>query len=103
MSIQETIYEKLRLHVNPDHLEVINESHLHSVPKGSESHFRIIVVSNIFENLSLLKRHRKIQDILNCEISMIRAVSLHTLTQQEWEVRKNELSRSPACAHGPQA
>ena len=29
----------------PLHLEVTNESHMHSVPAGSETHFKVIVVS----------------------------------------------------------
>ena len=29
----------------PEHLELVNESHMHSVPPGSESHFKAVVVS----------------------------------------------------------
>ena len=31
------------------HLDVVNESHKHNVPKGSESHFNLLVVSDAFE------------------------------------------------------
>ena len=31
------------------HLNVVNESHKHNVPKGSESHFNVLVVSDTFE------------------------------------------------------
>ena len=31
------------------HLDVVNESHKHNVPKGSESHFNVLVVSDAFE------------------------------------------------------
>lgn len=31
------------------HLNVVNESHKHNVPKGSESHFNVLVVSDAFE------------------------------------------------------
>ena len=31
------------------HLDVVNESHKHNVPKGSESHFNVLIVSETFE------------------------------------------------------
>ena len=34
---------------NPAHLEVINLSHMHSVPENSETHFKVILVSPIFD------------------------------------------------------
>lgn len=33
--------------LSPSHLEVVNESYMHNVPKGSESHFKVLVVSFI--------------------------------------------------------
>ena len=46
----EQIKEKLTKHLMPTQLEVINESHQHNVPPGSESHFKIIIVSQAFES-----------------------------------------------------
>ena len=37
VSMQSTIEEKLRNNFQPTHLEVVNESFKHNVPKGSES------------------------------------------------------------------
>jgi stress-induced morphogen len=31
------------------HFDVVNESHKHNVPNGSESHFNVLVVSDAFE------------------------------------------------------
>jgi stress-induced morphogen len=54
---------------NPVFLDVINESHKHNVPKGSESHFKVIVVSEEFEGLSLIKRHRAVNHTLAEELA----------------------------------
>ena len=52
MSLQALIEEKLRAEIEPCHLEVINESHMHNAPAGAESHFKVIVVSEKFEGMS---------------------------------------------------
>lgn len=49
--IVKTIHENLK----PMHLEVVNESYMHNVPKGSETHFKVLVVSDVFEDLPLIK------------------------------------------------
>ncbi|WP_186646330.1 BolA family protein [Fluviispira vulneris] len=100
MNIQSTIENKLKDKFNPSYLKVENESYMHSVPKGSETHFRIEIVTNIFENLSLLKRHRLMNEILAEEFSIIRACSLHTFTQNEWEKRNFTTIESPNCMGG---
>ncbi|XP_073780991.1 bolA-like protein 1 isoform X1 [Danio rerio] len=41
--VETTIRTKLSKALNPEHLEVINESHMHAVPPGSESHFKVLV------------------------------------------------------------
>ena len=45
MSMQERIDQKLREGFAPVLLEVENESHGHNVPRGSETHFRVLLVS----------------------------------------------------------
>lgn len=54
-SITETIINKLKGHLKPLHLDVINESYMHNVPKGAETHFKVHVVSDKFSNLPLIK------------------------------------------------
>ena len=53
MSLQALIEEKLRAELEPCHLEVINESGMHNAPAGAESHFKVIVVSEKFEGVSI--------------------------------------------------
>ena len=76
---------------------VVNESFKHAVPKGSESHFLIQIVSNVFEEKNLLKRHRIVQAALNPVIDRIKAISLHTHTFQEHSKMDSSNLTSPNC------
>lgn len=53
--IENAIVEALTTNLNPIHIEVVNESYMHNVPKNSESHFKVLVVSEKFQDLTLLK------------------------------------------------
>lgn len=53
--IQTAITEAIIDELQPIHYEVINESYMHNVPKGAESHFKVLVVSSKFESLPLIK------------------------------------------------
>nr|CAD7444044.1 unnamed protein product [Timema bartmani] len=53
--VESIIRQKLTSCLSPVHLEVINESYMHNAPKGSESHFKVVVVSEKFESLPLIK------------------------------------------------
>ena len=44
MSVKAVIEDKLRRNFDPLHLDVVNESYLHNVPAGSESHFKVMIV-----------------------------------------------------------
>ena len=52
MSMQQQIQEKISNAIACKHLNVINESHMHSA--GTESHFKVIVVSEGFTGKRLL-------------------------------------------------
>ena len=75
MSIQETIESKLTQALQPERLQVINESHLHAGHQPSfdgvgETHFRIRVVSARFEGLSRIERHRLVNELLEHELAV---------------------------------
>lgn len=53
MSLQALIEEKLTAELGPSHLEVINESGDHGAREGTESHFKVIVVSDKFDGGSI--------------------------------------------------
>ena len=101
MTTQDTIYSKLSHALSPIHLEVVNESHKHNVPPGSESHFKVIVVSAQFQGKALIARHRSINNLLADELnSGVHALSLHTTTPSEWEARNGKVAQSPPCLQG---
>ena len=89
--------------LQPDYLNVINESHRHNVPEGSESHFKIIVTSQEFEGRNLLARHRRMNEILADELkNHIHALALHTFSpkDKEWQEQSDKIRQSPPCPGG---
>ncbi len=101
MTMQETIRNKIQQDLNPMHLEVVNESHMHNVPEGSESHFKVTVVSDSFQGEKLIARHRVINKLLADELRTgIHALALHTLTPDEWFEKGGRVPASPECLGG---
>ncbi|UYV78917.1 hypothetical protein LAZ67_17000258 [Cordylochernes scorpioides] len=101
-SIGDQITEILNQNFNPKLLKVINESHMHNVPKGSETHFRVCVVSHKFENQSLINRHRMVQNLLAdyMKNGPIHALSIETLTPAQMEKEGIKNTQSPQCRGG---
>ena len=105
MTTQETITTKLKTAFSPEHLEVINESFMHNVPEGSESHFKIIIVCDDFKDKMLIARHRLVNKVLQDELNKeqseggIHALALHTMTMEEW-FKKGKAADSPECMGG---
>ena len=101
MSIQAQIESKLEAAFAPTFFEVLNESHMHNVPPGSESHFKVTVVSDQFNGRALVARHRLVNKALAEELAgQIHALALHTLTPDEWFERAGETPDSPQCMGG---
>ncbi|VTO29185.1 cell division protein BolA [Klebsiella pneumoniae] len=67
--IREQIEAKLRAAFDPMYLEVVDESYRHNVPAGSESHFKVVLVSDRFTGERFLNRHRMIYGTLTEELS----------------------------------
>lgn len=103
MSLRENrIKEILSKALEPLHLEVENESHMHSVPANSETHFKVLAVSKKFEGLSRIDRQRLINSLLQEELkSGLHALTQKTMTPAEWEAQKEKLNfESPECLGG---
>lgn len=80
MNRKEIIEMKLSV-LNPHFLEIIDESALHAGHAGNpngdaESHFAIKIASKEFNNLSMVKQHRIINNILKDEFD----TGLHALS-----------------------
>ncbi|MCY3884236.1 MAG: BolA/IbaG family iron-sulfur metabolism protein [Gammaproteobacteria bacterium] len=100
MSVQLTIETKLAS-LDPSHMEVVNESNNHSVPPGSESHFKVVLVSSKFEGMRLIQRHRVVHELLAEELEgSVHALALHLYTDSDWTKRFGNAPKSPPCLGG---
>jgi len=101
MNRRERIQEQLQSVLSLTHLEVTDESHMHNVPAGAESHFKVVVVSESFAEHSLVARHRLVNKALQGEFeSGLHALALHTWTPQEWFEKGGIAPDSPQCMSG---
>ena len=101
MIVSNTIREKLEKAFNPQVLEVLNESGNHNVPAGSESHFRVVVITEGFSGKGRLQRHRAILATLRDEIDgPVHALAIDAFTPEEWSARGGEANKSPDCLGG---
>jgi len=104
MNIEGTIGKTLSEALQPTHLEVINESDNHNVPANSETHFKVVIVSQAFNGESLIKRHRQINTLLAKQLAGgVHALSLHTMTPDEWARKNGQVAESPECLGGGKA
>ena len=104
MRVQRSIETKVTEELKPVYLDVTNESSMHNVPPDSESHFKLVIVSEKFVGLTRVKRHQTINGILEKELREdLHALSMETLTAEEWEQRHGRTFDSPSCLGGGQA
>jgi len=98
MSAYETIVSQLNLSFDVKNLFLENESFMHSVPLNSETHFKLVIVSKDFTELTNVKRHQSIYNALNDTMSKIHALSIQAFTPDEY-LRNPIILKSPDCAN----
>jgi stress-induced morphogen len=99
----EVIDGKLRAALGPEHLVLVNESYMHSVPAGSETHWNLIVVSTRFEGASRVDRQRLVNAALADELARgaVHALTMKTLTPAEWQAAGGAVTNAaPLCKGG---
>lgn len=96
MSKQDLIVTALA-DLQPEHLEVLDESHMHS--RGLETHYKAVIVSPLFAGLNAVKRHQKVYATVGELMGQIHALALHTYTPEEWAAQ-GEAPASPTCRGG---
>ena len=78
--IEKNILRKLEKELNPELIEIKDESHLHANhnPSAKEggTHFKIKIISKKFKGKSRIEKHRIVNDILENEFKK----GLHALT-----------------------
>ena len=78
--VKKNILSKLKKHLEPSFIEVIDESHLHANhnpdAKNGGTHFKVKIISNTFKDKSKIEKHRIVHEILDYELKN----GLHALT-----------------------
>jgi stress-induced morphogen len=100
MSRADLLRSALEQGLSPTYLEIVNESFKHSVKPGSETHFKVVVVSAAFEGLGPLKRHRRVNDVVaEAFRAGLHALSIHARTPEEWAASPESMA-TPDCLGG---
>ena len=82
--IEKNIINTLNKNMSISSLKIVNESFMHNAPINSETHFKIVIVSNDFDNLSLLDRHKLVYKNLGTLVNKIHAISIHSFNFSIW-------------------
>ena len=103
MSVAQIIEAKISAGFNVGEYSLANESHMHSGP-ATDSHFKLVLVSNDFSGKRLVQRHQMVYKILAEEMQHpVHALAMHLYTQEEWQKRQGEVADSPTCQGGSKA
>lgn len=95
--MQQQIEQKLHDGITINHLVIENESHMHSGP-ATDSHFKVVMVSEVFEGVRPVARHQMIYKILADELAgAVHALALHLYTPTEWLAKGEVIPESPQC------
>ena len=98
--VENRIVSKLSETFKPVHLQVINESHMHSVPPDSETHFKVVLAADSFIGKRQVQRHQAIYACLADDLKNgIHALALHTFSPDEW-IAAATVPASPNCMGG---
>ena len=103
MKMQMQIDQRIKDEVNVHHMTLENESYMHNVPEGSESHFKLVLVADVFEGKRLVQRHQFVYNVLKEEMTGIHALAMHLYSIKEWEGRNAIAPSSPKCHGGEKA
>lgn len=101
--IETTLKERLQDALTPSYLAVTNESFMHNVPANAETHFKVVVVSAVFDNCRKVARHQRIYGLIgDLMAGELHALALHTYTPDEWQA-VGGAPDSPNCRGGSAA
>ena len=97
-TIEDTIKSLLIDNFNPSLLSVTNESFMHNVSDGAESHFKVVIVTDDFKDLREIQRHKVIYKALQEPMKSIHALSIYAFSEEEYQ-KNPQVIDSPNCAH----
>lgn len=90
MSVAQSLEAKLTERFGPVHLDIIDESAMHAGHAGArpegETHFRVVVVSDVFTGESRIARQRLVHETLADDLAgPVHALSLSLHTPEEYQ------------------
>ena len=97
-TIENTIKDLLIDTFDPSMLSIINESFMHNVPAGSESHFKVVIVSDNFNDIKDIKRHQAVYKALQDVMKSIHALSIYAFNENEYKDNP-QIIDSPNCVN----
>ncbi|MCB5160316.1 BolA family protein [Marinomonas algarum] len=100
MTIQSQIEQRIQDALPVHFMTLENESYMHNVPADSETHFKLVLVSDAFEGKRTVQRHQMVYAILSDEMPKFHALAMHTHTIKEWTDRADSIPSSPKCKGG---
>ena len=98
MSSYDEIIDTLNSALKVESIILENESAMHNVPIDSETHFKLVIISNDFIEMTKVKRHQMIYKTLVETMKEIHALSIQAFTIQEFNANPIILS-SPDCSN----
>ena len=96
MFVQNKIEKLLKDNLNVSNLLIRNDSYKHNVPPNSESHFNVQIVSDDFEDLSQIQRHKMVYKAVGALLTEIHALSITAMTTSEFKENPS-LRDTPDC------
>src|SRR5580704_9756365 len=92
LSYQTRIRQKLTATLQPIHMEIMDDSAHHKGHAGhdpvGETHFKVMIVSAVFNGLTRIERHRRVYESLAEELKeRVHALNIETLTPDEYNHR----------------
>lgn len=88
----EMIRERIHLSLQPEHVDIEDDSAAHAGHAGAQSgggHFNAIIVSPLFQDKSMIKRHRMVYKAMGDAMQTdIHALSIKAFTPEEYQALK---------------
>jgi len=101
LSREDVLRETLAKAFSFDYISLENESHSHSVPENSETHFKLVLVSEAFQGKRKVARHQLVYAAVADEMQRgLHALAMHLYTPDEWAVQDDKTLASPNCMGG---
>ena len=94
-TVRDTLQSKIQAAFSPTYLDMLNESNNHNVPPGSESHWKLVIVSASFAGKFPVARQQAVYKVLADEMAgPVHALSMFTFTPAEWAAKTGNAGAS---------